>query len=152
MSLIKKILSYLTILCAVGCSNTDEQERQELLKWLDHHISQLSKQIAADIEKEKQGFFAHEGKDEYHSKGFIEYVLREKSGKRLEVSQHSLLTTDDIVNTDGYKQLLAEAARHHSNVSLKAVTIDGDEIESYEEIDEYIDNQEHYFVIKVSGW
>lgn len=152
MSLIKKIISSISILCAVGCSNNDEQQRQELLKWLDHHISHISEQLASDIEKERQGFYPHDGKTEYHSKGYIDYVLREKNGNRLEVSQHSLLTIDDIKHTAGYQRLSAAASKLQASITISNETIDGDEVESYEELDEYIDDIQQYFVIRVSGW
>ncbi len=97
MSFIKKIVgSLLSIVCAIGCSTNDEQERKDLIKWLNHHISQISQQIENDIEKEKKGFYVHPDKTEYTSKGHIEYELAEKTGKRLEISERSLLTLDNL--------------------------------------------------------
>ena len=152
MSLIKKIVSGLGILCAFGCSNNDEQQRQELLKWLDFQISQISEQIESDIEKEKEGLYPHQGKTQYNSIGRIDYELKEKTDERLNVSKHSLLTLSDIQNTEGYKQLASKTNELNVQLGIKTVDIDGDEVESYEEIDEYIDDQEHYFVITLSGW
>jgi len=153
MSFFKKIIGSLGVLCLVGCSNqNDEQERLDLLKWINHNLSQISQHIEADIEKEKQGFFVHEGKTDYQSKGAIEYTLKEKTGKRLEVSQRSLLTLDDIKNTDGYRQLETVTRTLNVSLSIQEKNIDGDEVESFEELDEYIDDIERYFVITVSGW
>jgi len=153
MSLFKKIIGSLGVLCLVDCSNSnDEQERKDLLKWINHNLSQISQHIEADIEKDKQGFFVHEGKTDYQSKGAIDYVLKEKTGQRLEVSQHSLLALDDIKNTEGYQQLQTVTSALKISLTIQEKNIDGDEVDSYEELDEYIDDIERYFVIRVSGW
>jgi len=153
MSLIKKLIgSLLSVVCAIGCSANDEQERKDLIKWLNHHITQISQQLESDIEKEKKGFFVHSGKTEYSSKGYIEYELAEKTGKRLEISERSLLTLDDIKSTDGYKQLTLISAKLNTQIDIKEFNVDGDEVEDSGELDEYIDDEERYFVIRVSGW
>ena len=154
MSFIKKLISsILSIVCAIGCSNTnDEQERKDLIKWLNHHIAQISQQIESDIEKERKGFYVHPGKTEYASKGYIEYELAEKTGNRLEISERSLLTLDDIKNTDGYKQLAALSDKLNIQLDIKEFNVDGDEVEDSGEIDEYIDDEERYFMIRISGW
>jgi len=35
---------------------------------------------------------------------------------------------------------------------IKEFNVDGDEVEDSGELDEYIDDEERYFVIRVSGW
>ena len=153
MSFIKKLIgSLLSVVCAIGCSTNDEQERKDLIKWLNHHIAQISQQIETDIEKEKKGFYVHSGKTEYSSKGYIEYELAEKTGKRLEISERSLLTVDDIKNTDGYKQLAIISDKLNIQLDLREFDVDGDEVEDSGELDEYVDDEERYFVIRISGW
>ena len=153
MAFIKKLMGSLSILCAFGCANSnDEQERKDLLKWLDFHIAQISQQIESDIEKEKKGFYPHPGKTEYSSKGYIEYELKQKTGERLLVSERSLLTLSDIKHTESFKQLALKAQTLNLQLEIKEKNIDGDEVESYIELDEYINDIERYFVITVSGW
>ena len=153
MAFIKKLMGSLSILCAFGCANSnDEQERKDLLKWLDFHIAQISQQIESDIEKEKKGFYPHPGKTEYSSKGYIEYELKQKTGERLLVSERSLLTLSDIKHTESFKQLALKAQTLNLQLEIKEKNIDGDEVESYIELDEYIHDIERYFVITVSGW
>ena len=153
MNFIKKLMGSLSILCAFSCSNSnDEQERKDLLKWLDFHIAQISQQIESDIKKEKKGFYPHSGKTGYSSKGVIEYELKEKTGQRLEISQHSLLTLNDIKHTESFELLALQVQTLNLQLDITEKNIDGDEVESYEELDEYIDDIERYFVITVSGW
>ena len=153
MSLIKKLISSLSILCVFGCSTSnDEQDRKELLKWLDHQITEISQQLDADIKKEQQGFFPHSGKTEYHSKGYIEYQLREKTGERLLLSQHHLLTLDDIKNTGGYKSLAAKVQLLNLQLNIMEQPVDGDDVDTSDELDEYIDDEQRYFTISISGW
>lgn len=153
MSFFNKLVSSLGVLCLFGCSNSnEEQDRQDLLKWINYQLIEISMEIEADIKKEKRGFYPHAGKEDYQSKGYIDIVLREKTGKRLEISSHSLVTVTDIENTEGYQQLRVEASKLHATVSVKEVEIDGDEVETMEELDEYIDDVHHYIVITVSGW
>ena len=153
VSFIQKLISSLSILCVFGCSNSnDEQDRKELLKWLDHQITEINQQLDADVKKEQQGFYPHNGKTEYHSKGFIDYPLKEKTGVRLLLSQHHLVTLDDIKNTNGYKDLVAKTQTLNLQLSIKEETIDGDEVETSDELDEYIDDEQRYFTITISGW
>lgn len=153
MSIIKNLISSISILFAVGCSNSDdEQTRKDLIKWLDFHIAQISQQIATDIEKEQKGFYKHDGKTDYSSKGFIEYTLNEKTGARLQIPENSLLSLNDIKSTEGYQQLLAETGSLGFRLTLNEFNVDGDDVESSDEMDEYIDDEERYFVIRVFGW
>ncbi len=122
------------------------------MKWIDSHLTQISQNIEADINKEKQGFYPHQGKTDYKSKGYIEYILQEKTGARLQVSQRSLLSLDDIKNTAAYKNLALKAEALQLQLSIKEKNIDGDEVQTYEELDEYIDDIERYFIVTISGW
>jgi len=153
MGLFKKLFGGLGVLCAFACTSPDaEQQRQELIRWLDHHLKQLSDQVIADIENEKKGFYPHQGKTGYSSRGYIEYVLKEKTGKRLEVSERSLLTLDDIKGTEGFQGLSKIVSDPGYQIELNRVGIDGDEVDSSISLDEYIADPQDYFVITVSGW
>ena len=153
MPFFKKLIgSLLSIVCAIGCSTNDEQERKDLIKWLNHHIAQITQQIETDIEKERKGLYVHPGKTEYSSKGYIEYEFVEKNGKRLEVSERSLLTLNDIKSTDGYKQLKLLSDKLNIQLDINEFNVDGDEVEDSGELDEYVDDEERYFVIRISGW
>lgn len=154
MSILNKLVSGIAgMLCLFGCSNDDaQQQRKDLLKWIDFHLSELSQQLDADIKNEIRGFYPHAEKTDYVSKGYINYVIKQKTGQRLDISSHSLLTVGDIRNTDGYRRLEARTNELGYHIKIEQVDIDGDEVESYAELDEYIPEPEHYFVLRVSGW
>ena len=153
MSFLNKLISSLSFLCLFGCSSSnDEQDRQDLLKWVSHQLIEISLEIEEDINKEKRGFYPHHGKEDYQSKGYIDLVLREKNGDRLDISEHSLLTITDIQSSEGYKQLRAKAIGLNAKINIKEVLIDGDEVETMEELDEYVDDVHHYIVITLRGW
>ncbi len=153
MGILNKIISSLGVICLFGCSSAnDEQERLELLKWINHQLTQIDQQLAADIETEKKGFYPHQGKAGYASTGSIEYTLKDKHGKRLELSQHNLLTLADIKNTDGFRQLETTAGQLKLQLTLNEIVMDGDDVESEMELDEYIDDVQRYFVLRVAGW
>ncbi len=153
MSFFNKLISSLSFLCLFGCSsNNDEQDREDLLKWINHQLIEVSMEIEEDINKEKRGFYPHHGKEDYQSKGYIDIELKEKNGDRLDVSSHSLLTITDIQNAEGYKQLRAKAHELNASINIREVIIDGDEVETMEELDEYIDDVHHYYVITLRGW
>ncbi len=76
----------------------------------------------------------------------------EKTGKRLEISERSLLTLNDIKSTEGYKQLALLSDKLNFQLDIKEFNVDGDEVEDSGELDEYVDDEQRYFVIRISGW
>ena len=54
--------------------------------------------------------------------------------------------------TENYRKLKSLVNDAGYNIELKEINIDGDGVETYEELDEYTDDFERYFVIHVSGW
>ena len=154
MSILNRLISGITgALCLFGCSNSDpEQERKDTLRWIDFHLAELSQQLDADIKNEIRGFYPHAEKTDYQSKGYINYHIKQKTGQRMDLSSRSLITVDDIKNTDGYRQLEARTKELGYQVKIGQIDIDGDEVDSHNDLDEYIDDIYHYFVLTVSGW
>ena len=154
MTILKKLISGITaVLCVFGCSNNNqEQERKDILRWVDFHLAELSQQLDADIKNEIRGFYPHAEKTDYQSKGYINYLIKQKTGQRMDLSSYSLVTVDDIKSTAGYRQLEARTKQLGYQLKIEQVDIEGDEVDSYNELDEYIDDVYHYFVVTVSGW
>ena len=154
MSILNKLISGITAaLCLFGCSNSNpEQERKDILRWIDFHLAELTQQLEADIKNEIRGFYPHAEKTDYQSKGYINYLIKQKTGQRMDLSSHSLVTVDDIKNTDGYRKLEARTKELGYQVKIGQVDIEGDEVDSHDDLDEYIDDVYHYFVVTVAGW
>jgi len=154
MTILNKLISGITaVLCVFGCSNNNqEQERKDILRWVDFHLAELSQQLDADIKNEIRGFYPHAEKTDYQSKGYINYLIKQKTGQRMDLSSHSLVTVDDIKNTDGYRQLESRARELDYQIKVDQIDIEGDEVDSHDDLDEYIDDIHHYFVVTVSGW
>lgn len=157
MSFLNKLLDKSGISSLLGPSVDDEEERQLTLKWINHAIGDIVDCVAQDIEKEKEGLFAHLEnpiKDNTMAKslGYVSYEIKDKTGARLVLPRFSLVSLNSIKMTENYQKLkdFAEAESHE--LVLKEVNIDGDGVETYEELDEYIDDFERYFTITLSGW
>ena len=54
--------------------------------------------------------------------------------------------------THNYQRLKAITEASGYSIELKEINIDGDGVDTYEELDEYTDDFERYFVITISGW
>ena len=86
------------------------------------------------------------------SLGYIQYLIKDKAGGRLELSQFNLVSCNSIKMTENYQKLKSLVNEAGNVIELKEINIDGDGIETYEELDDYIDNYERYFIIVISGW
>ena len=54
--------------------------------------------------------------------------------------------------TENYQKLKSLVNEAGYTIELKEINIDGDGIETYEELDEYFHDFERYFIILISGW
>jgi len=135
----------------------DEKERQQTVDWINHSLLPVIEKVADDIETEKQGFYPHPENAQALNKtadslGYIQYVIKNKLGERLELSQFSLVSCNSIKMTENYQKLKSLVNDAGYAIELKEINIDGDGIETYEELDDYIDDFERYFIIVISGW
>lgn len=135
----------------------DEEERQQTIDWINHSLIPVIEKVNDDIETEKLGFYPHpENQQALNEKadslGYIQYIIKDKAGGRLELSQFNLVSCNSIKMTDNYQKLKLLVNEAGYVIELKEINIDGDGIETYEELDDYIDNYERYFIIVISGW
>jgi hypothetical protein len=135
----------------------DEKERQQTIDWINHSLITVIDTVADDIETEKLGFYPHPENEQAlneraDSLGYVQYVIKNKSGGRLELSQFSLVSCNSIKMTENYKKLKSLVNDAGYSIELKEINIDGDGVDTYAELDEYIDDFERYFIIIVSGW
>lgn len=135
----------------------DEKERQQTIEWINHSLLPLVGKVTDDIETEKLGFFPHPENlnalnERADSLGYIQYIIKNKTGGRLELSQFNLVSCNSIKMTENYQKLKSQVNDAGYTIELKEINIDGDGIEIYEELDDYVDNYDRYFLIVISGW
>lgn len=131
----------------------DEKERQDTIAWIDQYLQTVVASLQNDIEMEQKGLYAHiENQQNEESLGYIQYILKDKDGKRLELSQFSLVSCNSIKMTESYQQLKSFTDAQNYSIELKEINIDSNGADTYEVLDDQLDDFERYFIIIVSGW
>lgn len=124
----------------------------ELKQWFSHQLTTISEGLEKDIEMDKSGRFRHAGRQSFESRGSITYILLDKNLSRFELSQFSELSADDIRSTQGYSQLRDKVADMGLKISLDEIEVEGDGVETWNELDEFVYDFPRYYSITVSGW
>jgi hypothetical protein len=124
----------------------------DLKKWMSSKLAEISLSIERDIQKDKDGEYPHAGKQSFVRRGEITYLLVDKHGTRFDISDKNALNSDDIMETSGYKTLSDKAKTMNLLVRLEEKEVDGDEVDSFGELDEYIDDVPRYYTVTISGW
>ena len=110
----------------------------ELKSWFSNQLLSISDNLENDIELDRRGHYAHPGKQSFQPRGSITYTLLDKNLSRFELSQFSELTSADIESTSGYTQLRDRARQMGLEVRLDEVEVEGDGVETWHELDEYV--------------
>ena len=125
---------------------------EELKRWFNRQLITIGDNLERDIELDKQGQYAHAGKQSFQPKGSITYTLLDKSMSRFELSQFNELTSGDIESTPGYAQLRNRVKQLGLDIRLDEVDVEGDGVETWLELDEYVDDYPRFYTVTVSGW
>jgi len=157
MSFIKKLLDKSDLAILFKPRIDDEKERQQTVDWINRSLVSIIRSVIDDIETEKQGFYPHPENQQAlnpsaDSLGYIQYIIKNKTDQRLELSQFSLVSCNSIKMTENYRKLKSLINDAGYNIELKEINIDVDGVETYEEPDENTDDFGRYFIILVSGW
>ena len=157
MSFIQKLLDRSGLAILFKPRIDEDKERQQTIDWINQFLLTIIRSVFEDIETEKLGFHPHPENQQAlnpsaDSLGYIQYTINDKAGKRLELSQFSLVSCNSIKMTENYRELKSLLNDAGYTIELKERNIDGDGIETYEELDEYSDDFERYFMVLVSGW
>ena len=133
--------------------NRPKQETTEDLKqWFSDQLVHISDGMEKDIALDKQGHYPHAGKQTFEPKGSITYTLLDKNRSRFELSQFSELGCGDIESTQGYRQLKAKVDELGLGIRLDEVEVEGDGVQTWNELDEYIDDYPRFYTVTISGW
>ena len=133
----------------------DEEERQETLAWIGRYLQSIMASLENDIAMEQQGLYVYlqsQQTDKAESLGYIQYLVKDKAGKRLELSQFSLVSCNSIKMTESYQQLKSFTDYNNYTIELKEVNIDADGEDTFDRLDDHLDDFERYFIITISGW
>jgi len=124
----------------------------ELKNWFSSRLSEITQNLESDIEKDRRGEYPHAGKQSFDSRGSITYLLRDKNYARFDISDKNALSIEDILSTDGYRVLEAKVHALNLSILLEEKTVEGDGVNTFAEVDEYIDDFPRYYTVTVSGW
>jgi hypothetical protein len=124
----------------------------ELKKWFSSKLSDIADRLEADIVKDKEGEYPHAGKQSFEKRGVITYILRDKNYARFDVSDKNDIGLREIKDTAGYSKLEAKTRDLGLSILLEEAEVEGDGVETFAELDEYIDDFPRYYTVTVSGW
>ena len=124
----------------------------ELKKWFSSKLSDIADNLEADIKKDKEGEYVHAGRQSFEKRGAIDYVLRDKKYARFDVSDKNNISVKDVMDTDGYNKLYEKTRELNLSILLEERDVEGDGVETFNELDEYIDDFPRYYIVTISGW
>ena len=125
---------------------------EDLKKWFSSKLIEISENIEKDIEKDNKGEYRHAGLQTFDKQGQITYLLIDKNYARFDISDSNSLVATDIIQTSGYKQLEDKINNLNLSMRLEEKDVDGDDVETFDEMDEYIDDFPRYYTVTISGW
>jgi len=124
----------------------------DLKKWFSSKLIEISENLENDIEKDKNGEYAHSGQQTFDRRGAITYLLVDKHYARFDVSDKNKLNTKDIIGTTGYETLESKVHDLNLVIQLEEKDVEGDGVVPFDDIDEYIDDYPRYYAVTISGW
>lgn len=155
----KKIMpTLIIILLVVGIAylvifhKPQNHSEAELKKWYSSRLSSIADDLEVDIKKDSEGGYAHAGIQTFEKRGVINYILRDKNHERFEISDKNNISAKDIMDTDGYNKLQKKTRELNLSIRLEEKNVKGDGVETFDELDEYIDDFPRYYTVTISGW
>ena len=147
------IVALISGIALIALLHKPKQDRvPELKHWFSSQLMEIGENLEKDIELDQQGHYRHPGRQSFAPRGSITYTLLDKSMSRFELSQFSELTSADIESTPGYQQLQALTDRMGLSLKLEEVEVEGDGVESWHELDEFVYDIPRYYTITIAGW
>lgn len=155
MNVLQKLLEVTGISYLFEPIIDDEKERQDTIAWIDCYLQTIVDSLQNDIAMEQQDLYVYlqsQQPDKAESLGYIQYLVKDKAGKRLELSQFSLVSCNSIKMTENYQRLKSFTESHNYTIELKEININANGEDTFAALDDHLDDFERYFVITISGW
>lgn len=124
----------------------------EIKKWFSSKLSDITAGLERDIEKDIAGEYPHAGKQSFTPRGSITYILLDKRYKRFDISDKNALPTRDIIATDGYRALADKARLLELKIRLDESMVEGDDVDTFNDLGEDTDDFPRYYTMTISGW
>ena len=152
MSTLILVLALLLIAYMIFNHRPHQVSVTELGSWFSVKLDEIASKAETDISLEKQGHYRHKGMSNFASIGKITYELLDKDYSRFDISELHAFQLKDMESTEGYQRLLAWADKAGVHVEFGEVVTEGDNVTSWDEVDEYIDDIPRYYTVTLSGW
>lgn len=124
----------------------------DLKKWFSTKLVEIAENLENDIKRDTKGEYPHAGLQTFDKRGSITYLLVDKSYTRFDISDKNNLDTVDIIETQGYGQLENKVRALNLTMRLEEKAVEGDGVNTFDEIDEYIDDFPRYYTVTIGGW
>lgn len=150
--------TFIFILLVVGVAylaifhKPSHHSEAELKKWFSTKLMEIAAGLESDIEKDKAGEYPHAGKQSFGKRGSITYLLRDKNNARFDISDKNKLSSQDIIETVAYKTLQQKADSLNLVTRLDEKEVEGDGVNTFNELDEYTNDFPRYYTVTISGW
>jgi hypothetical protein len=122
----------------------------DLKNWFSNELNNIATNIEKDIDSDIKGVYPHEGKQTFSKRGIITYVLYDKSNARFDVTEKYALTSKDITQTEGYRNLIAKIRELSLSILLEEINVDG--VDRFNEADEHTHDLPRYYTVTICGW
>jgi hypothetical protein len=124
----------------------------DIKSWFSSKLTDIATDLEKDIASDIKGEYPHAGRQSFDRRGMIVYVLLDKNFSRFDISDKNEINSLDIVETEGYRKLDAKVRELDLSIRLEEKEVEGDDVESFDELDEYIDDFPRYYTVTIGGW
>lgn len=125
---------------------------EDLGAWFSSQLAAIADRLQDDIALDQKGEYPHEGRQTFEKRGRIVYILRNKLRARFDISDKNAISVRDIMETEGYRKLDAKVRELNLSIRLQEHQVEGDGVESFDELDEYTDDIPRYYSVTIGGW
>lgn len=152
MNILILILIVIGIACLLLIRATQRLPADELKNWFSKELSDIAVHLEQDIDRDAKGEYPHQGVTSLSKRGMITYVLFDKDRPRRDIPEKYALSTQDVTQTEGYKNLVTKIRELNLSILMEEINVEGDGAGSFQEPVEHTDNFPRYYTVTIFGW